>query len=147
MADKRDQILTRLEAVLTDLVSAKCFRRNDTNVPTLRKNRIVLLDGDEEADPEHVRPKQAERGGIFVAKPEVFLLCGDPDTAGTKLNVDAAALIKTVVTDAELLALCYEGDIRYLGRFTGFAAGRSIEAEARFDFEFRYFMRPATLEA
>lgn len=147
MTDPREAILARLEVVLAGLVDAKQFKRNEVNVPGTSKNRIVMLDGDTAADLETVRARQGERGSVFVATPEIFLLLGDPKTPGTKLNEAAAALIKAVTTDATLLGLCHDRDIRFMNMFTGFGAGRSIEAEARFDFEFRYFMRPATLEA
>jgi hypothetical protein len=143
MADKREQILARLAVVLGELVDARQFFRNEVNIPETGKNRIVLLDGDEYADEETVRPRQATRGSVFVATPEIFLLLGDKSAPGTMLNAASAELIAAVSSDAGLEALCHDGDIRFTRRTTGFAAGRTIEAEARFDFEFRYFARPA----
>lgn len=153
--DRREDILARLVAVAATLVTEDCAFRNTISVPEKKRPAIVILDGDEiadEADNERKRPPLAPR--IVAMTPEVhFLLEGRADTAaegdqvrvGGALNTLRTRFLKAVLTDASLVALCVDGDIRYDGFTTGLGAGRSMEGEAGVGLTFRYLLRPDKL--
>lgn len=155
LADKREPILARL-AVVAATVAPYVFR-NTVDIPERERPAIVILDGDEEM--EHRKDGPVTSPCIVAATPEIFfLLDGVPDSdppvegarkLGGALNTLRTAFIKAVVTDNagadSLVALCHNGEIRYLGFATALGAGRSLEGEAGISFAFVYALKPHLL--
>jgi hypothetical protein len=158
MADRREEILARLEAILEGLAQDM---RDSTEDPrpraTAARGRLdfdeserpilLLLDGDEDADQASFgRNHPASAANIVSLQPEVYVMIeGKPEDVGTRLNELRALVVKAVLTDAQLLALAHNGDVRYDGCVTGLSIGRSMEGEAALNFTLNYVFRPTAL--
>ena len=146
--DTREQILSRLVAIATALPSFKTVVRNQDEVSEHRRPAIALFDADETIDEGTARKDQLGRSpSVVTMSPEVLvLLGGQAQTIGTALNSLRAALLKAVLTDAELLALTgSNGRVSYVGCSTHLGHGRSMEGAMSVHFSFAYVLRPETL--
>lgn len=147
MADIREEILARLLIVVGVVVGTDKAFRNQIEIPESARPAIVILDADEiadEADNNRKRPAISPR--IVSMSPEIYILVGSkPADIGTDLNTLRTALIKAILTDDSLVALCHDGQVIYDGFSTGLAAGRSMEGEAGVSFTFPYVLRPSQL--
>ena len=135
MADKREQILSRLLAVAQGIPGiAGAFRNKDE----------ISDETADDADPVN-RPTRAPRR--IAMTPEIYLLLGaKPENVGTEINALRATFIKSVLTDAGLLLIVgTNGDIRYEGCATSLARGRNMEGEMGISFSFAYTLRPEDL--
>lgn len=143
--DRREQILVQLE-VVAKTVADHVFR-NQVEIPEGERPAVVILDGDEiadEADNARKRPPLAPR--IVAMTPGIYAMLGDlPKDVGPAVNTFRSRLIKAILSDESLVALCHDGDIRYSGLVTGLALGRSMEAELSLGMTFRYVLRPDKL--
>jgi hypothetical protein len=79
--------------------------------------------------------------------PQVLIKIADaPETVGPALNTRRAALIKAVLTDAQLITLCTNGGLlRYVGCSTQLAYGRQMVGEMAVAFGLTYVLRPTDL--
>jgi len=145
--DKREAILARLVEVAKTLTEPDCVFRNQTEIPESKRPAIVILDADETADEAaYGRGRPANAPNVILLQPEIFILLeAAPDKIGTELNGFRNRVLKAVLHDASLLALCKDGDIRYDGFATGLAVGRSMEGEGGIGLTFRYVLRPDKL--
>lgn len=145
--DKREKILERLVEVGASVVGDGKAFRNRVEIPESVRPAFVVLDADEfadESDYGRKRPPMAPR--IVGMSPEIYILLGEkPERIGPALSGVRASLIKAILSDASLVELCHDGDIRYGGFETGLAAGRSMEGECRLNFTFQYLLRPDKL--
>lgn len=147
MADKREQLLSRLLVVAQGLPGIAGAFRNKDEISDKARPAIVILDSDEaadDADPPN-RPSRSPRRVAMT--PEIYLLLGaKPENVGTEINAFRARFIKAVLGDAELLAIVgTNGDIRYEGCATSLARGRNMEGEMGISFSFTYVLRPEDL--
>lgn len=148
--DKREAILARLFEIYEKLAEDNngSAYRNRTNIPEAKLPAIVLLDADESADENPFGGKGRGPGGpvILNMKPETWIfVMDDPKSVGPSVSDFRAKLLKAVLGDQTLIALCNGGDIRYDGFETALAGGRSMAGEARVSFTLRYVLRPGAL--
>jgi hypothetical protein len=151
MTDKREQILARLFTVLQAIPGIEQHVRNRGELPDEKRPAITMLDADEIADE---RPFAQGRITAFanrmIMTPEIYVALKDqkPDnlTAGQLLNGFRVAIIKAVMTDAELKDLVgSNGEIRYEGCVTDLARGRTMAGEILIRFAFVYVLNPSQL--
>ncbi|MET3995833.1 hypothetical protein ABID65_007505 [Bradyrhizobium sp. S3.9.2] len=147
--DRREQILARLLAVMTAVAEAEGGHafRNEPKVPEAKLPAIRIYDGDETADESaYGRGRPASGPLIVAAMPEMYVtLTADTEELGTALNGWRAKVIKAATTDEALLALCHNGDVRYLGCSTALGEGREMTGDLGIAFAFNYALRPAQL--
>ena len=146
--DTREAILNRLVEVGKDLAGIKTAKRNELDIQESDRPAFVVLDADESTDDSSFNRGRPARAPVIVGMtPECYLLIEEVDGAniGTTINDYRRRLIKAVLTDASLVALCKDGDIRFEGFATGLASGRSMEGEAGISFSFHYVLRPDKL--
>lgn len=148
--NRREIILSRLEAVLADIPGIKEVFRNRIDIPEAKRPAIVILDADESAT------QLTDGRGRSVAfapllcemTPEIYIMGASaaPDgNVGSVLNDLRIAVIKAITSDQTLIETTKDSDITYLGFATGLASGRSIEGEAGISFQFRYLVYPTKL--
>ncbi|MCK1668624.1 hypothetical protein [Bradyrhizobium sp. 153] len=149
MTDPREKILARLFDVLTTAAEAAGGHafRNVAKVPEHKMPAIRLFDGDEATDEAAFgRGRPASGPLIVAATPEIFVtLANDTEALGTEINTWRAKVIKAVLTDATLLELCHNGDVRYLGCSTALGEGREMTGDLGLAFALNYALRPAQL--
>jgi hypothetical protein len=93
-----------------------------------------------------VRIAPARAPAIVRMSPEIHILIGDePGDVGTALNGYRGKLIKAITTDPSLVALSFNGDIRFESFATGLSAGRQMESQGVLGMGFRYVLRPERL--
>ncbi|WP_027521759.1 hypothetical protein [Bradyrhizobium sp. Ec3.3] len=147
--DRREQILARLLEVMKALAEAEGGHafRNVAKVPESKLPAIRIFDGDETPDESaYGRGRPANSPVIVAAAPEIYItLATDTEELGTALNGWRAKVIKAALTDEALLALCHNGDVRYLGCSTAFGEGREMTGDLGLAFAFNYPLRPAQL--
>ncbi len=143
--DKREDILARLLTVLKGIegVEERAVVRNKEDIAETLRPAIVMYDADE-AQPENfsVEGRGRPPEGILVLElqPEIFIVVQkSAKDVGTALNELRAAVIKAVMTDAQLITLCRQ--IIYTGFTPSLAAGREMVGQARMHFSFQYVLR------
>lgn len=147
--DRRESILARLVVIAKTVVAPECVFRNQNDIPETARPAIVIYDADEVADSQAFGRGRPPMGtNIMIMSPEVFALleAGAVDI-GPALNTLRARFVKAVLTDATLVALVHNNDIRYTGFTTALAVGRSMEGDSGIGLEIRYLFRPEELGA
>lgn len=151
MIDTRELILSRLFAIFAGMPSVDEAYRNNFDLPDDEHDlrRVVMLDGDEDAnegDPDQ-RPPEAPRRVIM--HPEIFLISvKDSEDVGSEINSFRANAISAVLYDSQLKNLTIDDvGIRYMGLVSGLSlALRGIEAAMALNFSFTYVLNPADLQ-
>jgi hypothetical protein len=150
MAWKRQLILARLYVVLSGIPGiAEAVHNRAVNSD--KRPAILLLDADEVADRAYQgRGRPANSPNLVVMSPEIYVILKNVkpvnETVGADLNAFCAAIIKAVITDAEINVLVgSNGEIRYDGLVTDLGEDRSIEGKARVGMSFVYVIRPDEL--
>jgi hypothetical protein len=144
--DRREQILSRLEAILNEMGGFTTVLRNDIQVPESKLPGAVLLDGDELPDEETGKVRPGRGPVVMRMAPEIYVLVQEePANVGPNLNLTRARMIDRICTDAALLALAKDGDVRYIGMQTGLAIGRSMKGEAGLMFSIAYVAYPGSM--
>lgn len=146
--DNSAAILARLEAIAVTVTGdAKRVLRNEQEIPDDEKEFIVINDADEVTDAnQRWSGRPASAPIVMGLEPEIFI-------AVNRASKDLAAalrtlknrLIKAVMTDTALLALCKDGEVRYEGTATSLANGRGMVGQAKLIFRFMYVLIPARL--
>lgn len=143
MADKREDILSRLEAILTALAAnttISVYRDraefDDTELPA-----YVLLDGTETKQ----TGSSDKRGPqIMLLQPQIFYV---PKPTENQLNIGVpadlsgkrVAMIKVVMQDGQLQDILGDnGFIEYRGMETDMQTGAEVKGQFRMDFAFAY---------
>jgi len=146
MADKREEILSRLAVVAAGISGVVQVGRNDIGIAESARPAIVILDGNEQAeDPRSEKPRAPRR---VVMSPQIFVMATGEvaSNVGTELNAIRAALIAAVTADATLQSLVgTNGEISYQGCEVGLARGRQIEGEMSISIGFAYVLEPQNL--
>jgi len=151
MSDKRELILARLFIVLGTIPGVDACVRNRGDLPVNKRPAITLLDGDESAkESTFDRGRMGASPNIVVMSPEIYVVLADnkqsPQLIGPALNAFRAAIIKAVLTDAELQNLVGgNGEIRYEAAVTDLARGRTIDGEIGIHISFKYVINPNEL--
>jgi hypothetical protein len=138
MSDRREDILVRLEAILT-AVAGLSARRMTADVRKGDRPCAVLMDGDEEAREDSVEIEVSN--GIDMT-PQIALFVASP----AELNPLRLAIVKAIAGDAALKGLCHSlprrPGRRYLGCATQVQRGEAIEADMVLSFQFSYLLQP-----
>jgi hypothetical protein len=144
--DKREAILQRLVEIAAGLDGIACAVRNQDEISERARPAVAIFDADESAA-EHVGDHPGRAPNIIEMSPEMLILLGaTPGLFGSALIALRARLIKTVVTDPELIALAgANGHVRYAGCSTHLGHGRSMEGSMSVQFSFGYVLRPEQL--
>lgn len=141
--DKREAILARLVDIAKTIVDPNHVFRNKLEIAEDFRPAIIILDQDEVKDETKDptgRGRPPEGPFYMLMSPEVFILeRGTPEEIGSKLNAIRVKVIKEILKDAPLRALCSEP--RYEGFSTALASGRSMEGQARVHFTLPYVLR------
>lgn len=148
MADKREQILTRLHEILEEQKpDAKTVARNEVLTDDDHKPALLLLDADEEADDNDPRGRPAYAPRRVRLFPEMYVAVqAKPEEVGQVLNQWRARLVKAILTDTLLKDLAgANGDIRYEGCGTALAGGRSMQGEMKLVISVAYILRAQDL--
>lgn len=148
MADVREDILARLEAIAGGIVGIATVVRNASSIDDLDLPAIVVMDADEqvmEGEPATGKPNYAPVKVIMT--PEILIkVSGRPEDVGGDLNDFRAALIKAVLEDTTLAALATNGGrVKYLGCSTQLGVGRAQVGEMAVAFGITYVLRPPSL--
>lgn len=146
MAGKREPIIARLLTILDTVVGAAL--RNQSVTSETRRPIALLFDSDEQTDdgdPVRNRPSHAPRRVEMT--PEIFVLLGAKTaTIGTVMNATLDAVVKAVLTDAELISILgTSGSMSYDGMLSSLAQGRVRDANLSIGFTFRYMLVPGDL--
>jgi hypothetical protein len=148
MPDRREEILTRINAVLSGIEGVVLVQRNSVDVPESKVPALVLLDGDENPLDEGSFGKGRGPNTPILMQmfPEIYILMiEDPADVGTSMNAMRSKVVDAITNDAQLAALSHNGDIRYGGMQTALALGRSMTGEAGLGFSFVYACYPGRL--
>lgn len=147
--DRRELILARLAVVLAACVPERNFQRNPGSLDEYARPGIALMDADENPVLQRPPNSPARAPVLMGLTPEIYIFAdgaGDVNP-GTKLNALRQAIIRAVLTDSALLALCTDDAIQYEGFASGFAAGRTLEGEGGIGFTFMYALYPDKIPA
>lgn len=139
--DRREDILDRLYTIMQDVEGVETVFRNkrireDDALPS-----IQVMDADEEAndgDPPQRPSNSPRRVGMT---PEIFITLGadNPDSVGTILNTVRRRVIRAVLTDTTLQAICTNaGSIRYVGCTTALQLASTLKGQMGVTFTFNY---------
>ena len=148
MADKREQILERLQAVAGGVVGVVTSERNHVDFSDSQLPAVSVLEGDEStSESDDGRGRPPSRPYIVTMLPQVFIRARQDDVKiGTRLNTLRSAIVKSVLADAELLALTKDGSsIRYNGLESTLHAGRSMIGASALVFSITYVLIPSDL--
>jgi hypothetical protein len=148
MADKREAILARLEAI----VAVDGFTTTGRNLADLEDEdlpALVVADGDEEAEETDAGGSKlpALRPRIMVMAPAIAaVLIGKPEDLGPLASELRARLIDAVANDATLQGLCLNKRMSYEGCKTqALKGGRGAMLAMSLMFTFTYVFRPQDL--
>lgn len=145
---KRERILARLHDILLEVADAPNVGRNVTDVSDSNRPALILLDGDQAADPRIIgRGRPINSANLVTMRPEVVILAGSgsgDENIGTVLNSLHDQIFVKVMSDnagwqnsiAADLAVYYEGCASDLGR------GREMEGAMVAQFRFDYYLDP-----
>lgn len=156
MRDRREEILTRLEAILYTIVMTPPLVhvvRNKAGLPDERRPAIILLDADEALTQ---RIEQPSRGltrppQLMAMTPQIFYLAGNlpqNTTVGQHLNAARIAIMDAIMHDDQLRDICgANGSIYYGGCETDLKTGSTIEGQMQINPVFIYPFIPRELRA
>jgi hypothetical protein len=151
VTDTREQIISRLHAILTSAVSGVGAYRDRGQLTSEMRPAFVLLQGD-----ETVKVGASARGRVVMPpspvtmRPQIFYLVRPKppgnDGVGEDLSAVRVAVVAAIVGDAALLALVggerSNGRIAYLGAATDMKTGSSMRGELQLFFEIDYVFNP-----
>jgi hypothetical protein len=163
VTDRREEILTQMQAVLETVPSVAGVWRNRGVLPRLAAPAIILLDGSERRQTA-MRPGSGVQmaPAIFTLKPQVAIVLPQRDTVqntelngaalpvGPALSAYRALIVPAILEDQDLINLCSSGQITYDGYETDMKTGEEIGAFGSFMiflFSLSYVMDPSTLTA
>lgn len=151
MPARREQILARLFVVLQSVPGVAECARNRGDLQSPKRPFILLLDADEAADRTSFnRGRPSNSPNLITLSPEIYVTMQNKkpknETIGTDLNALCTAVIKAVITDAELNEIVGgNGEIRYEGLATDLGEDRTQEGKARVAIAFVYPFIPGEL--
>jgi hypothetical protein len=142
MTDKREQILLRLEVILTTLAGADIFvYRDRAELENEELPAYVLLDGVE----TRLKGSSDNRGpSIMLLQPQIFYVPTPTENQlntgmGPQLSAYRVAMIKAVMQDGVLQDLLGDnGYMEYRGMETDMQTGAEVKGQFKLDFAFAY---------
>lgn len=147
MTDIREQMLVRMHEIGFEIEGITLAFRNQDTISETTGDVLAMFDGDEIADENDPKFRQAGAPRRVLATPEYrILLQGLPEAVGSKLNLYRARLIKAVVLDSQLIALTADRQgARYMGAASQLKAGRSMQGDMLCVFGLPYYLKPNDL--
>lgn len=150
MADKREEILERLLAIVKTVDGVKNAARNRASWDQDERTAVAVMDGSESVvSPKGVPPGRGPQmaNSLVDMSPEIYLLPQTQgpqnDTVGTLQNTLRLNIINAIGNDAELKSLLgSNGMMAYAGCDTDLRAGGALHGLMRLDFKFRYTFKP-----
>jgi hypothetical protein len=146
--DVREQILTRLVAIVDGLADFKEVYRNYVDLNENDLPAAAVLDGDEETDDASDRSQRpANKPTLATMTPEIIIFKIAPQV-GPDISVLRRQLVKAVLYDTELNEQIVKtgnhgnGAIRYLGCQTDLGWERSMFGALKANFLFKYALKP-----
>ena len=153
MADRREMILARLEAIAQSFDGFTTVGRNLVDLPDDALPALVVVDGDEETidDAEGVAKRPPAQHRLMQMRPEIVaILIGAPEALGPDLQGLRAKMVSAVLSDTTLKSASYvlHERMTYEGCETqGGVTGRGVVCGMRMNFTFTYLFRPTDLVA
>lgn len=148
MTDRREDILARLVTVIDGIADFDIVQRNKTDVSDNGATYAAIFDADEvEFDSDHNRPG---RGGAAPKRvelnPEIYLTIGrEPENVGAAINALRVQVVKAILADSTIAAICQDGAVHYRGCQTDLGRGRTMTATMLLHFGFVYMLKPGEL--
>lgn len=137
----REDILARLTIVASGVSGIATALRNSDATADTQLPAIIVYDADEVADERDLASRPTRTPRRVSMTPEILIkVVGVPETVGTTMNSILAELQTAVVTDATLIALVKDGEIRYMGCATQLAIGRAMIGDMGVSFAFHYIL-------
>lgn len=147
--DKREAILARLQAIAGGITGVRNVFRNQDQINEKMRPAIMILDADEQAEDNDggIRGRPSMVPSRVGMTPEIYIMLGaQPKSVGSEINLIRAALIKAILSDADLIGILgSNGGVKYEGCATDLAAGRQMEGAMGVSFTFSYVLNPADL--
>lgn len=161
--DRRVLLLQELERLLSTLdielttgrIPAGNFVRNRNELPADLVPGIILLDGDETADPRYQRPAVGRDlttvpPQMMKMTPEIYVVLDvrkpQNKNVGEDLSVARGAILKAIILDKTLYQICASnGQIIYDGCVTDLARNRTMQGQMGMSFTFSYPFVPGEL--
>lgn len=152
MADVREAILMRL-TLASKVAGIKSAWRNNINLDDLDPPATVILDGEEEVDPNIIERNVPNMTPMRVfLRPQVSIIVNEKTVnVGAVLGGFRALLVPTILQDEALIALSGSGGssangaIRYLGCAPSFEEGRLLIGQLSLRFQISYIFDPSDL--
>lgn len=141
--DKREQILVRLEGILTTLGTSAGIKvyRDRAEFDESELPAYILLDGVENTT---IRSNDRRGPQIMLLLPQIFYIPVPRenqlnDGMGAQLSAFRVAVIKAIMQDEPLHGLLGEnGYVEYRGMETDMQTGAEVKGQIRMDFAFAY---------
>lgn len=150
MTDVREDILARLLEVVASIPNLRSAARNNVDIPEDLLPAAIVFDGDETTeDISDGSMRPPNRPTVVSMTPEI-VIAQQADEVGSDITTLRRELIKLVLHDTQLVALCGagrqgNGAIRYLGCDTDVGWMRSMHGALRAHFLFKYTLKPDDL--
>lgn len=151
MADVREDILTRLVAVVATIPNIRLATRNNDDITEDQMPAAIVLDGDESlSGSPDLSARPSSMPSAIEMTPMIMILHQDPNV-GSEIGDLRRELIKRVLFDAELNEQIVKtgrngnGTIRYLGCDVGTAWLRDLHGAMTARFMFKYWLKPDEL--
>ena len=148
MLARREQILSRIEALLDAVEGVETVARNRGLLDNDARPALVLMDGDEALKVSGGgRGRGKMSASILTMRPQVFVVLKlrKPQNAlvGQDLNAFRTDVVRALADDATLVTLVgTSGDIVYEGCETDLKSGMQVEGQMRLDFAITTVMDP-----
>lgn len=152
MADTREDIMSRLVAILKDIDGVDEVSRNVlvADDGEDRRKRVTVLEGEEmidEEDQARTGNRPANAPTTVHMQPQIELSnFATSDDVGLNLSRMRAAVIKKISADSALIAMTSKGRGGiYIGMASDLAFGREMSGQMTLKFQFTYLLRPDQL--
>ena len=145
MRDRREDILSRLETIFTEVPGVLRSARNieDVSGGAAYRPAIIMHDAAEERVMESRRPRGATKE-LMSLKPQIFVLWGDrAKLVATKVNEIRRDVIRLIWTDSiirGIIGTSTDADILYTGCGLDTFSGETREAKMQISFDFIYLL-------
>ena len=144
MSDRREEILVRIEAVLTSVKAPEMFVYRDRAALEDRElPAYVLLDGNET---KLMESSDKRNPLVMELTPQIFFVPVPPENqlnegVGPNISEHRITLLKAIMNDNVLADLCgSNGYVEYRGMETDMQTGAEVKGQFRLDFAVAYVL-------